>query len=84
MKSIETQLHEALGQVEKLTFENTSLKTAIHSVQVECARRVRQYILKDAQLSGASVARLNAAFINSTDNSGLKQAINVERKSSPR
>ncbi len=65
---------------EQLIEENKQLKVAIHQVQVARAATERKYILRDSHLPEPCVKRLDAAFANSTDNAGLKQAINVELK----
>lgn len=78
MTSIEAQLNEALAGIARLEQENAGLKVTIHELQIAKAASERADMLRDSMLPGVSVARLNNAFANSTDNAGLKQAINAE------
>jgi hypothetical protein len=73
MKSLEVQLNEALA-------ENVSLKDVIHQKQITIAKLQRDELLWQAGLPQRCVQRLNSAFATSTDNAGLKQAINCERR----
>jgi hypothetical protein len=66
--------------VAKLNADNIQLKTTLAQARINCATRLRTYILRDSRLPEPCVKRLNAAFAKSTDNSGLKEAINAERK----
>ena len=80
MIPLETQLNTALAEVDRLKQENAGLKAAIHDMRIKAATNERAKILGEAALPAASIARLNEAFANSTDNAGLKQAINAERR----
>jgi len=80
MKSVEAQLHEAFERIGQLTGENIELKKVIHEKQITIAKIERDGVLKVANLSPDSVDRLHKAFATSTNNAGLKEAINVERK----
>ena len=80
MKSVEAQLHEAFERIGQLTGENIELKKVIHEKQITIAKIERDGVLKVANLSPDSADRLHKAFATSTNNAGLKEAINVERK----
>ena len=80
MMSVESRLNEALETIKQHENLIISLKAACHAAQVKVATIDRKYILMGWGLSEVSVARLNEAFKNSTDNAGLKEAINVEKK----
>lgn len=80
MKSIEAQLNEALEQIKRQDAEIASLKKAVHGRQITIARNYREALLKEVNLSQDSIKRLMGAFATSTDNAGLKQAINVEQR----
>jgi len=78
MKSVEAQLQEALEQIKGLTKENTELKEAVTKQRKETAKVERTSQLKESKLPEPCVKRLEEAFKESTDNAGLKEAINVE------
>jgi hypothetical protein len=80
MKSIEVQLNDALALLKGKDAEIAKLKTVIHTQQITLARLERDGVLLASGLSEDSIARLNAAFATSTNNSGLKQAIHVESR----
>lgn len=78
MESLEIQLNKALEQVKTLTVENTSLKEAVSAGKVATAKAEREGQLKESKLPAPCVTRINEAFAKSTDNAGLKEAINAE------
>ena len=80
MISIEAELNKVLAENQQIRQENTELKAAIHEMRIAKAATERADILRDAMLPVESIARLNDAFKTSTDNAGLKQAINAERR----
>jgi hypothetical protein len=80
MKSIEVQLNEANARITALETENTQLKESVSTQRKATAKVERAWLLEKAGLPPVSVKRINEAFANSTDNAGLKQAINTERK----
>lgn len=80
MESIETKFHKAMDVVRIQREMIIKLKRAIHRKSITIASIQRDAHLKEAKLSPASIKRLHEAFAQSTDNSGLKEAINVERK----
>jgi hypothetical protein len=69
-----------MTSIEALLEENQQLKVALHQVQIARAATERKYILRDSHLPEPCVKRLDAAFTNSTDNAGLKQAIHAEER----
>jgi len=80
MKSIEVLLHEALDTIKAKEAENASLKATVHQLRLITAKHERDGVLKAANLPEPSVKRLHEAFASSTDNAGLKQAINCEKR----
>ena len=80
MKSIEVQLNEALDNNRFLERQIVSLRHALTQARLEAAAIKRKHILKEAMLEAESITRLERAFTNSTDNAGLKEAINAERR----
>jgi hypothetical protein len=80
MKTIEVQLKEALATIEGQNNEIATLKGVIHQNTLTAARVQRDRLLKEAKLSIKSIEQLHEAFAQSTDNAGLKQAINVVRR----
>jgi len=80
MKSVESQLNEALELVKEKDDLIRTLKRVIHQKQLTIATIQRDWQLKEGGLSPEAIKRLHQAFTASTDNAGLKQAINVERK----
>ena len=80
MKSIEVQLHEANETIRQQNVLIADLKGAVTLNRRRAARAEREMQLREANLSQPSRDRLHAAFENSLDNAGLRQAINVELK----
>lgn len=80
MKSLEVQLNEAFYRIGELTGETIELKKVIHQKQITIAFLQRDWLLKEAKLPADSITRIHQAFEKATNNDGLKQAINVERK----
>jgi hypothetical protein len=80
MTSIEVTVNQLTEENAALTRIITQLKVALHQAQVAHATTKRQHILMGSGLSEQSCERLNRAFCNSTDNGGLKEAINCERR----
>jgi hypothetical protein len=80
MKPIEVLLNEALDTIKAKEAENVSLKATIHQLRITAAKRERDEALKAANLPKPCVFRLNEAFAKSTDNAGLKEAINCEKR----
>ena len=80
MKSIETQLHEALEQIKVKDDAIASLKFAVHQHRLTIGKLEREARLKEAGLPEPSIKRIREAFATSTDNAGLKEAISVERR----
>ena len=78
--SIETKYNQLTDENAALTRTIAALRAALHQSKVEHARTKRQYILEKSGLHEVSCERLNRAFANSTDNAGLKEAINCERR----
>jgi hypothetical protein len=78
MQSVEVQLNEALDLVKMLTKENADLKVAVTEQRYRAARAEREIRFRGAGLPQPARERLHAAFAKSTDNAGLKEAINVE------
>lgn len=80
MKSVEAQLNEALELLKAKDAEIISLKQAVRTKQLTIASVQRDWKLEKAGLPEPCVLRLRVAFANSTDNAGLKEAINVEKR----
>ncbi|MFY9909129.1 MAG: hypothetical protein WCF22_00555 [Candidatus Sulfotelmatobacter sp.] len=80
MQSLELRLNEALAGIEERNKLITTLKRLLHKKTLAYAELQRDWQLKSAGLSPDSIARLHQAFATSTNNAGLKEAINVERK----
>lgn len=80
MTSVETKYNQLLDENAALTRTVTALKAALHQERINHATTKRQFTLKEAGLSAQSCERLNRAFATSTDNTGLKEAINCERR----
>lgn len=80
MKSIETKYNQLTDENAALTRTIAALKAALQQSKVAHAATKRQYILENSELHEVSIERLNRAFCNSTDNAGLKEAINCERR----
>jgi hypothetical protein len=66
--------------VARLETENTELKATITEVRIAAAKKERDRLLKESGLPEPCVKRLHEAFAKSTDNAGLKSAINVEKR----
>ena len=80
MQSLESKYNQLTDENAALTRTVTALKAALHQSKVEHARTKRQFLLEKSGLHEVSIERLNRAFANSTDNGGLKEAINCERR----
>lgn len=80
MRSLEVQMNQAIDQLKEKDKLIISLKKVIHQKQITIATIQRDWLLKEAKLPADAVERLHGAFATSTDNAGLKQAINTERK----
>lgn len=80
MTSIEAKYNQLVDENAALTRIITQLKAALHQSQIGHATIKRQQLLKESGLPEQSCERLNRAFALSTDNAGLKQAINTERR----
>lgn len=80
MKSLETQLHEALEQIKVKDAQILSLKQAVHERQVAYTKVIRDGMLASSGLPDDARKRIAAAFANSTNNDGVRQAINVEKR----
>lgn len=80
MDSIEVKLNEALAKNKILETENTQLKEAVTAGKVATAKVERASQLKEAKLPEPCIKRIDEAFSKSTDNAGLKEAINVENE----
>jgi hypothetical protein len=66
--------------ITQLQTDNAELKQAITRIRIDRAKEQRETLMLAARLPEPVRARLHAAFATSTDNAGLKQAINTERK----
>lgn len=84
MQSIEAKLNEALVSIKEKDALILSLKQVIHKKSLIIATMERNWMLKEARVSPESAKRLHAAFANSTNNSGLREAINVELRAQER
>lgn len=80
MTSIEAKYNQLLTENATSARIITQLKAALHQAQIARAATERKYILRDANLPFPCVERLEKAFATSTDNAGLKQAINCEKR----
>lgn len=80
MLSIETRLNEALAMVATLQQENKQLKVTVTVQRIRAARAEREMIMRERGLSETQKQNLHQAFSNSTDNAGLREAINVTLK----
>lgn len=78
--SIEAKLNQALETINFYERLIVSLRTAVTEAHIKTATAERRHILYLSGLSQASVDRLHVAFANSTDNAGLKEAINCEKR----
>jgi hypothetical protein len=76
--SIEAKYNQILDENAFLTRTIKQLKLALHQMQIDKAATERANTLSEAMLPQSSIDRLNEAFATSTDNAGLKQAINAE------
>jgi hypothetical protein len=73
-------VEELSSCLKEATTQIASLKTTVHTLRIENAKLLRESQMKEAGLSPEAIKRLHEAFANSTDNAGLKQAINVEKR----
>lgn len=80
MMSLEAKYNQLLDENAALLRVISQLKTALHETQIKVAATERANILREAMLPIPSIDRLNRAFATSTDNAGLKQAINCEHR----
>ena len=80
MTSVEIKLNEALDTINFCERQITSLRGALHQERVAHAATRRAWTLKESGLPQSSIDRLHVAFAKSTDNAGLREAINVEKK----
>lgn len=80
MKSIETQLYEAREITVQLMQFNKALKDSFKKAQRRAAKAERELLFYKSNLKQESKDRLHQAFRESTDNAGLKEAINTEMK----
>lgn len=78
--SIEAKYNQLVDENATLTRVIAQLKAAVHEKQIALAASERKYILRESQLSEEACARINAAFSRSTNNDGIKQAINCEKR----
>lgn len=78
MESIEVKYNQLKEANTRLEAENKQLKEAITAGKVATAKAERTSLMKEAKLPEPCVVRLEEAFKASTDNAGLKEAINVE------
>lgn len=78
MKSLEVQLNESIALVATRDAEIVSLKEAVTNHKKAAAKAERDSQLKESKLPEPCVKRIGEAFKESTDNAGLKEAINVE------
>lgn len=91
MESIEVRYNKLLAESQKKdsqlkAYEGAieSFKNALRHHQVCVAYYEREFKMREAGLSLESKQRLHSAFRNSTDNAGLKEAVNTERKNHDR
>ena len=80
MISIERKLNEVIDENSALGRVTKALRDALAQERLDHAATKRGYMLRDSGLPAASVERLSAAFAKSTDNAGLKEAINCEKR----
>lgn len=71
MQSLEVRLNEALAEIEQL-------KARVTEERIRATRAEREMRFRAAGVPQPAKDRLHAAFATSTDNAGLKEAINVE------
>jgi hypothetical protein len=77
--SRETQ-QQHLARIAFLEKENKELKAAITTQRRQTARANRELLFRERNLPVDIKERLHQVFSSSTDNAGLKEAINVELK----
>lgn len=80
MESIEIQLNRSLENVKFLERQIVSLRRAVTDAVIRATTAERRHILYLSGLPQESVDRLHISFATSTDNAGLKQAINIEKR----
>ena len=80
MTSVEAKLNQTLELLSARDAEIVTLKKVIHEKQITIAKIERDGVLLASNLMPEAITRLHAAFAKSTDNAGLKQAINCERR----
>lgn len=80
MKSIEQKLQEALVENENLKKQIATATTKLNEAHIAKAKAERDVKLSEAKLPAPSVGRITEAFKASTDNAGLQEAINTEKK----
>lgn len=73
MLSVEAKLNEALAQV-------AELQTALSNSRIDAAYFERELRMTNAGLRHEAKIRLHKAFERSTDNAGLREAINTEKR----
>jgi|HubBroStandDraft_2_1064218.scaffolds.fasta_scaffold3033523_1 hypothetical protein len=77
LRGIVSKQNDTIKLLEK---ENTELKTAITRIRIDRAKEQRETLMLAARLPEPVRAKLHEAFATSTDNAGLKEAINVEKR----
>ena len=82
MKSVEVQLQEAQGTINFYERLIVNLRTTLHEQRLRATRAERELLLREAPLPQQAKDRLHLAFAKSTDNSGLREAINIEKRGS--
>lgn len=89
-ESIEVRYNKLLAEMKEKDARIRTLETAAEVLknafnvqgtaqQITVAYYKREMMMREANLPIESKQRLHAAFVKSTDNAGLKEAINVER-----
>lgn len=85
--SLETKVNQLVDEnaalvriIDAHKTEIASLRLTLHQERVAHAAKERTEMLREAMLPAASIARLNRAFAQSTDNAGLREAINCEHR----
>jgi hypothetical protein len=76
----EVQLYEANQKIAELTLANEQLKEAVTRWKRTWAAERLEFLMHQAGLSFAGRERLRAAFRNTTNDSGMRQAVNAEKK----
>jgi hypothetical protein len=73
-------IREQLQRIAFLENENRELKAAIHAKSIDAAYWEREHRINVAHVSQSAKERLHRAFEGHTNNAGLKEAINVEKR----